>query len=42
MKIKEFVADQLGYKKPSFKDAEEGIDFSDLRIAGKILIEFKK
>lgn len=26
MKLVEFVADQLGYRKPTFKDAEEGID----------------
>ena len=28
--------------KPTFKDAEDGIDVKDLRTAGKILSEFKK
>lgn len=28
--------------KPSFKDAEEGIDVKDLRTAGKILEVYKK
>lgn len=38
MKVHEY----MGYKKPEFKDAEEGIDVRDLRTAGKILQEFKK
>lgn len=32
----------LSDSKPSFKDAQEGIDVRDLRIAGKILREFIK
>ena len=36
------LIEYLGYKKPEFKDAEEGIDVRDLRTAGKILEVYKK